>query len=286
MTTNVDQLHVNHWENFFDDELHARLYPTWWDNTTANHWRHRRFLEPVLDVLQTRDDTWVTIGDGSGHDTWMMLNDGFKDVLTTDIGDGTLKRSLAEGHIRKFAQANAENLQFPDNEFDGVLCKEAFHHMRRPYMALYEMIRVARRAVVLIEPQDQWADFPPRAGRAAPSYERVGNYVYSLSQREVQKLCLGLNLPGYACKNMQDVYIQGCEFAKADMADPLYSTMVNTVAALEQKCRDRQDKWNYILTILFKDESLLGDAAMVARMQALGWQFERTDTNPHLSTAA
>jgi ubiquinone/menaquinone biosynthesis C-methylase UbiE len=283
MTTSSDQLHINHWDTFFDDELHARLYPTWWDDSTANHWRHRRFMEPVLDVLQTKDQKWLTIGDGSGHDTWIMRNEGFKDILTTDIGSGTLKRSLAEGYIDKFDQANAENLQFADEQFDFVLCKEAFHHMRRPYMGIYEMMRVAKRAVVLIEPQDQWADFPPRAGKAAASYERVGNYVYSLSQREVQKISLGMNLPGYACKNMQDVYIQGCEFAKAEPTDPVFATMVNTVKALEQRCNQNQEKWNYIMTIFFKDESLFTNPALVDRMQSYGWQFEKTNTNPHLT---
>lgn len=279
---NADLLHINHWETFFDDELHAKLYPTWWDDTTANHWRHMRFMEPVVNILQTRQDTWLTIGDGSGHDSWIMLNEGFQDVLTTDIGAGTLKRSLAEGHIQKYAQANAEDLKFADNQYDFVLCKEAFHHMRRPYLGIYEMLRVARRAVVMIEPQDQWADFPARAGKAAASYERVGNYVYSLSQREVQKISLGLNLPGYACKNMQDVYIQGCEFAKADPNDPVFNSMVNMTQALERQCQEKQEKWNYILTIFFKDASLLDDPALMDRLLTNQWQVERTDTNPHL----
>lgn len=282
MTTSSDQLHINHWDTFFDDELHQKLYPTWWDDQTANHWRHRRFMEPVLDVLQHKDQKWLTVGDGSGHDTWIMRNEGFKDILTTDIGPGTLKRSLAEGHIDKFDQANAEHLQYADDQFDFILCKEAFHHMRRPYMGIYEMLRVARRAVVLIEPQDQWADFPPRAGRAGASYERVGNYVYSLSQREVQKIALGMNLPGYACKNMQDVYIQGCEFAKADPADPVFATMVNAVKTLEQQCKQNQEKWNYIMTIFFKDAILFNDPAVADRMQSYGWLYEKTDTNPHL----
>lgn len=280
---NADLLHVNHWENFFDDALHARLYPTWWDPTTANHWRHRRFMEPVLDILQTKHDTWITIGDGSGHDSWIMLNEGFHDVLSTDIGAGTLKRSMAEGHIQKYAQANAEDLKFADGQFDNVLCKEAFHHMRRPYLGIYEMLRVARRTVVMIEPQDQWADFPTRVGKAGASYERVGNYVYSLSQREVQKISLGLNLPGYAYKNMQDVYVQGCEFSKADMNDPVFNSMVNMTQALEQKCQQSQEKWNYLLAIFFKDASLLNDTELTDRLRSNGWTVEKTNTNPHLS---
>lgn len=39
-----------------------------------------------------------------------------------------------------------------DDAFDYVLCKDSYHHMPRPMIALYQMLRVARRAVVLIEP--------------------------------------------------------------------------------------------------------------------------------------
>jgi ubiquinone/menaquinone biosynthesis C-methylase UbiE len=239
-------------------------------------------MQPVLDILQTRDDSWLTVGDGCGHDSWILLNDGFRDVLSTDIGAGTLARSLAEGHIQKYAQANAEDLPFADGQFDSVLCKEAYHHMRRPYLGIYEMLRVARRAVVLIEPQDPWADFPTRAGSAQPTYERVGNYVYSMSRREVQKLALGMNLPGVACKNMYDVYIPGCEFARGDPQDPLFQRMTQAVTKLETRCAQQQEKWNYLMTIFFKDPALLADASLRDRMHAQGWIVERTDGNPHL----
>jgi ubiquinone/menaquinone biosynthesis C-methylase UbiE len=281
----TDELHVNHWECYFDDTLQERFYCSWWDPGTANHWRHRRFMSPVLDVLQNRADSWLTLGDGAGHDSWFLLNDGFADVLSTDIGSAALRRSLAEGHIKKYAQVNAESLPFGDGQFDGVLCKEALHHMRRPYQALYEMVRTARRAVVLIEPQDPWADFPTRTGPAVAAYEQVGNYVYTLSVREVQKFALGLNLPGYAVRNLLDVYIEGCEFARADPVDPLFQRMTATVAALQARCEQQQEKWNYLQVILFKDAALLEDAAVAARLRAQGWQVERTDTNPLLRPA-
>jgi hypothetical protein len=81
---------------------------------------------------------------------------------------------------------------------------------------------------------------------------------------------------------MQDVYIQGCEFAKADPSDPIFSSMVNMTHALEEKCRNNQDKWNYILVIFFKDPALMNDAALMDRLLTNGWTVERTDTNPHL----
>jgi hypothetical protein len=49
-------------------------------------------------------------------------------------------------------QQNAEALSLPDNSFDVVLVQDGLHELRRPVLGLTEMLRVARRAVVVIEP--------------------------------------------------------------------------------------------------------------------------------------
>ena len=49
-------------------------------------------------------------------------------------------------------QLNAEALDLPDNSFDVVLVQDGLHELRRPVLGLTEMLRVARRAVVVIEP--------------------------------------------------------------------------------------------------------------------------------------
>lgn len=54
-----------------------------------------------------------------------------------------------------YSVENAESLSFRDNEFEVAFCKEAYHHFPRPFLALYEMLRVASKAVVLAEPNDQ-----------------------------------------------------------------------------------------------------------------------------------
>ena len=98
-----DQLHINHWDNFFDDELHQQLYPTWWDAGTANHWRHRRFMEPLIDVLQTRDDAWLTVSFEKGkHFTGGELRydakaKQFTLTLTTDKIEQAYTGTLGEG---------------------------------------------------------------------------------------------------------------------------------------------------------------------------------------------
>jgi hypothetical protein len=47
---------------------------------------------------------------------------------------------------------NAECLTYPPQSFDVVICKEGLHHLPRPILGLYEMLRVCRKAAIVIEP--------------------------------------------------------------------------------------------------------------------------------------
>ena len=62
--------------------------------------------------------------------------------------------------------------------------------------------------------------------------------------------------------------------------------MTEMVAALQARCEQHQEKWNYLLTIFFKDPALLADVALQQRLRERGWRVERCDTNPHLASAA
>ena len=69
---------------------------------------------------------------------------------------------------------NSEQLALESRSFDLVLCKESLHHLARPVLGLYEMLRVCRRAALWIE---SYATF---AGRA---FERLGwSSVYETQQ--------------------------------------------------------------------------------------------------------
>jgi len=108
-------------------------------------------------------------------------------------------------------------------------------------LALYEMLRVARMGVVLIEPTDSPALLPFRVvmlkmikavllrmglrrlvhnddtgifSYADDSFEKVGNYVYCISEREIEKVAMGINLPFVAFKGFHDSYVPGVEFEK------------------------------------------------------------------------
>lgn len=52
---------------------------------------------------------------------------------------------------------DAEAMELADNSYDLVLAHEALHHCRSPHKALLEMLRVSRRHVILLEPNNSLA---------------------------------------------------------------------------------------------------------------------------------
>lgn len=198
---------------------------TWMKDGTVDAWRHLRMRNSILPFLNCyRKASWVTVGDGRyGSDAHYIEAHGGK-VLATDISDVLIKEGRRRKFISKYQKENAEKLSFQDSSFDFVFCKESFHHFPRPMLALYEMIRVAKKAVILIEPNDtpSWLQtlvvkFLGRGGKSDlgnyfNSFENAGNYVYKISLREVEKTALGIQLPEIAYFGIDDFYIKGVEY--------------------------------------------------------------------------
>lgn len=279
----MNKLHEEHWSGFMTDDHNRSLYDSWWTPGTVNYWRHTQLLSPVLDVLSgLTNHSWLTVGDGAGMDAWRLLQAGFKEVLATDLDDTVLNQTKEMGHIKHVKVENAEALSFADNSFDFILCKEALHHMSRPYAAIYEFFRVARYGVVIIEPQDPWIDYPCRTDATSPHYEAVGNYVYQYSRRELEKIAYGLNIRGVATRQLVDIYLPGCEFAYCVEDDPIWAETCKQVEYANKAMELGAIKPNYVQGIFFKNSVAPELFDLLARGHQ-DWQFVRTDTNPHLS---
>jgi ubiquinone/menaquinone biosynthesis C-methylase UbiE len=277
------RLHQEHWSEFLNDEQRRSLYESWWLPGTVNYWRHTRLMAPVFEVLSgLKQYSWLTIGDGAGMDAWRLLQAGFRQALATDLDASVLEQTHRSGHITSFKVENAEALSFADNSFDFVLCKEALHHMSRPYAAIYEFFRVARYGVVVIEPQDPWIDWPCRTDSSEPHYEEVGNFVYDFSARELEKIAYAMNITGVATQSLVDVYLSGCEFAYCVDGDVLWEQTRKQVDDATQGVKRGTIKANYMQGVFFKNTVAPELFALLAAENP-GWRFVRTDTNPFVT---
>ena len=171
------------------------------------------FLTPFFDSSKT----WLTIGDYNGLEANYLLQRN-QNVLASDLSDAMLIEAKADGLVKEYSRQNVESLTYSDNSFDYVICKEAFHHFPRAYLGLYEMIRVSKTATVLLtEPIDILSKISLLVliknicDKIHPllinkiwgnrfSWETVGNYVFKISEREVEKIAMGMGLPYIAFK--------------------------------------------------------------------------------------
>jgi len=221
------------WYNcqFPDDRSKIIKLQTHQLNSAANDigkWLQDLFFNCLEPLTKETAQNWLTIGDAYGFDAQYLLGKG-QNATASDLNTDFLCLAKNEGIISDFSAQNAERLSYPADAFDYLLCKEAYHHFPRPYAALYEMIRVAKKGMVLIEPQDPISRMPlllmlmnlfagfrqqlfSRIWKNRFSYEPVGNFVYKISVREIEKFAAGLNLPLVAVKGINpNFYFKGAE---------------------------------------------------------------------------
>jgi SAM-dependent methyltransferase len=185
---------------------------------SIDNWRHTR----MLDLTRTIRDAfpgsrWMTIGDSRYGSDAAYLHAHGVEVIATSLTDERLRYAQQKGLVPQYRAENAERISMPDNACDFILCKEAYHHFPRPPIALYEMLRVSRVAVVLIEPLDnpRLLDGVKRLfkmtvrGEREQLFESDGNYLYRLNLRELQKLLTAAGGEVLAFKGINDFFHTG-----------------------------------------------------------------------------
>ncbi len=278
-------------------------YPTR-DFESVDAWRHLRMLD-FAECLANPSDHWLTIGDAYGHDAKILKYKGIKHVTASNLDASFLKKGHSLGEVGLYKELNAEKLDLPDGAFEYVLCKEALHHMPRPYLAIYEMLRVSKKGVFFIEPQDSYIDWPARKTqfyREIVKDDLVGekisfrkndtdeeiiksaidwwedgafNYVYTFSKREIRKITLGLGIPFYGMKCFNDYYEN--DIAKELIANdgPGFTKTKQQIDLQDKLCSVIGKSSAYITGLLFKQTPSEDERK---KMLDLNYEFAFTPT--------
>jgi SAM-dependent methyltransferase len=147
-------------------------------------------FERALSMLSftVRGASVLEICCGSGMGTEIFAKAGC-DVCGYDVSSGSIGRARerAKRHHfdAKFLVGDAEHLPFPDGAFDIVAVHDGLHHLPNPHLAIAEMVRVAKKAIVVIEPARSWLTRRAVDLKLALDYEEAGNYVYRLRETDV-----------------------------------------------------------------------------------------------------
>ena len=280
----------------------SKLEKSWFQENTLDKWRHKRMLDPIKAFI-SKNSNWLTIGDGRFGTEARFINDNGGTVHASDINVDLLSKSKEMGYINEYSAQNAENLSFESNKFDYVLIKEAVHHFEKPWKGLYEAFRVAKIAIIIIEPKDP---NPLRNGlrkklfnllkyiiklalKKNPniysySFEEVGNFVYSMEIRELEKFLLGMNHNHLAHKELNDYYFSGVEFIEENpknLKDLLQKLKLRiNVFLLDVFSTLGLTESNLSQVVLFKKEP---SPELIKKMLKYNWKYRILPKNPFIN---
>ena len=140
--------------------------------------------------------------------------------------------------------ADNQEMAFKDRSFDYVFIAESLHHLKEPTRGLYELIRIAKEGVIVVEPHDSWLTrLFIKLGLAHDYETEHGNYVYRFNKRDVDKISKSLLL-NYSITRFFSVHNTAKSKIKF-LALKMINNLANTICP---------DIGNYIVFIIHKNE--------------------------------
>ncbi len=291
-------------QNWFDtlyptDQEKLKLYTEHQQNPIIQ-WFHKSMYQ-TLKPFCNPNTQWLTIGDSYGTDATFLETQNVQKVIASDISDAFLKINHQAGFIKHYQKINAEQIELPSNSIDYVLCKEAYHHFPRPYIAVYEMLRVCQEAIVLIEPLDPLLKMPllmalcnvldninpkivQKIWKNRYSFETVGNFVYKISERECCKLAAAINLPAVAFKGINCNFSGFNKHAVGKTINPKQHQSIIDKLKKGLSVRNFLTRLGIVpaemlCVVIFKT---LPDEQTIEKMKNAGFQYTSLPKNPYL----
>jgi len=228
----------------------------------------------ILQPLLKEKNKWLTIGDYTGFEA-QYLTEHNQDATASDISDVYLSEAFKNNLISKYKKINVEHIDVEQDSFDYLFCKQAFHHFPRAYLGLYEMIRIANKGIVFLEPVDPLFKMPfllflknicdcfnpfliNKFWKNRFSWEVVGNYVFKISDREIEKMAMGMGLPCIAFKeinvNVTPVPAKWGDINKVPFDERLYNKIKARSPIRNFMCKMRIIPYNTLCAVIFKEK--------------------------------
>ena len=160
------------------------------------HFMHVHVLDHIKDFFQNiPPSTILTLGDSyCGREAAHIkrINPAHH-VHASDWQPCLIQVAKDLGLVDEFSEQDMNDLKFEDDSFDFVFVKESLHHLSKPYQGIYEMLRVAKKGAILIEPSGE------NEGKLRfNGVEPVGNYVYGFIAHELAKVGLSYGIRHFA----------------------------------------------------------------------------------------
>jgi hypothetical protein len=111
------------------------------------------------------------------------------------------------------------------------------------------------------------------------AYEPVGNYVFSISSREIEKVALGLDLPAVAFCFVNDHFEEGLSEHLANDSSSVFRRIRDQLEMADRKSAAGIGGSSLLLAAIFKQ---LPSADVRAALEQAGWFVKELPRNPYL----
>ena len=292
--------HDKQYKEYKQDKGKSKIANAWLNQQSLDYWRHNRMLKLIRPFIQ-KNEKWLTIGDGryGSEAAWLKRNG--VNCHSSDMHIDLLEDSYKKGLIDSFSKQNAENLDFESNSFDYVLIKETLHHLPRPWLAIYESFRVCKKGVVIIEPNDAYPYsnilriffikfknliknlLNKKVYKDEYGFEEVGNFIYTINLRELEKFLLGIHKTFIASNNINDHHFKNIEFVsiKGKTIEEKFICMkLKTIILLKDiLCNLSLLNFSIGEVVLFKDKP---NSEVLDKLRKSNWKYKELPINPYL----
>ena len=292
--------HDKQYREYKNDKEKSKVAKSWLDQQSLDYWRHNRMLKLIRPFIQ-KNEKWLTIGDGRyGSEAAWLKRNGI-DCHSSDMHTNLLEDAHKKGLIDSFSKQNAENLDFEANSFDYVLIKETLHHLPRPWLAIYESFRVSRKGVIIIEPNDPYPYsnilrilfvkfknllkrfLRKKVFKDEYGFEEVGNFIYSINTRELEKFLLGIHKTDIASTNLNDHHFKNIEFVPINgrtIKEKLICIKLKMIIFFKDILSNLSLlNFSIGLVILFKDKR---SSEIIDKLKKSNWKYKELPINPYL----
>lgn len=141
----MESIFDKHQTTYWGDHVNLRRY----DHPVVRSFAESRVTHIAQLIANKNFETCLDVGCGDGFGMIYM-----RSIIAIVYGCDRSERMLRTNPVdrRWIAQADAYHLPYKDEQFDVVYCWEVLHHVAMPNAIVAEMSRVAKKAVVLCEP--------------------------------------------------------------------------------------------------------------------------------------
>ena len=123
---------------------------------------------------------------GEGMEGSILCDKGFTNVTISDLTDNGVKAALERDKRLKGFPLDAQNTGLANESYDIVVVQDGLHHLPSPTQGFTEMLRVAKKGVIFLEPHDSLV------GRLiGTKWEKNGasiNYVFRWDKQLVEQI--------------------------------------------------------------------------------------------------